>query len=107
MAMEAPNSGSTWRIFGASAIITVGVLAGVLIGAGGNAALVTLVLVAIEVAFSFDNAIINAKTLSPKWQRGVCRRRSSRALVESKATLPKISLRLVGLAIIRCDLSRR
>ena len=38
---------------------------------GPKAALTTLVLVAIEVAFSFDNAVINAKTLtrlSPLWQ---------------------------------------
>lgn len=39
---------------------------------GTSAALVTLILVAVEIAFSFDNAIINAKVLqvlSPLWRR--------------------------------------
>lgn len=47
------------------------VLLSTLIAGGGAAAGVTLILIAIEVAFSFDNAIVNAKTLgtlSRFWQ---------------------------------------
>ena len=63
---------SPFRIFGISGFITVAVLAAVLFGLGLSAALVTLVLVVVEVSFSFDNAIINAKVLarlSEKWQK--------------------------------------
>jgi hypothetical protein len=59
------------RIFGFSAFATIVALVGVLIGHGLSAALVTLVLIAVELTFSFDNAIINAKvlaTLSRAWQ---------------------------------------
>jgi hypothetical protein len=66
------HSHSPLRIFGISGFLTVfGVLA-VLLGMGVDAAVVTLILIAVEVAFSFDNAIINAKTLaklSPRWQQ--------------------------------------
>ncbi len=50
---------------------TVVALLGTLVAGGGAAAGVTLILIAIEIAFSFDNAIVNAKTLgtlSRFWQ---------------------------------------
>jgi len=62
---------SPFRIFGISALITIGGLLAVLVGLGPAALLTTLVLVVIEVVFSFDNAIVNAKVLgrmSPAWQ---------------------------------------
>lgn len=58
--------------FAVSIFLTLATLLAVLVGMGVSAALVTLVLVGIEVAFSFDNAIINAKVLeklSRMWQQ--------------------------------------
>lgn len=63
---------STLRHFGFSLVLTVMALVAVLMGKGWSAVGLTLVLIVIEVAFSFDNAIINAKTLvklSPFWQK--------------------------------------
>ena len=61
-----------WRYFAFSALSSVVVL-GLVLGFVGPAAMtVTMVLMAIEIAFSFDNAIINAKVLgrlSPLWQK--------------------------------------
>jgi hypothetical protein len=60
------------RYFGFSALVTVAAILAVLITLGPGAALTTVVLIAIEIAFSFDNAIINAKVLerlSPVWQQ--------------------------------------
>jgi len=60
------------RTFGASASLTVIVVSAVLAFLGIGAALITLILVTVEVVFSFDNAILNAKvlgTLSAFWQR--------------------------------------
>jgi hypothetical protein len=60
------------RIFSLSGLVTVAVLATVFYWLGLNAVYITLVLIAVEIAFSFDNAIINAKVLrlmSPFWQR--------------------------------------
>jgi hypothetical protein len=65
-----PNS--SIRIFATSGIITLVVLGLVFGYLGWSAMLVTLVLIMIEVTFSFDNAIVNAKvlaTLSPFWQK--------------------------------------
>jgi hypothetical protein len=62
---------SPFRIFVLSALLTVVTLLAVLIGLGPAALLVTVVLVIIEIVFSFDNAIVNAKVLSrlsPRWQ---------------------------------------
>lgn len=62
---------SPWRIFAVSALATVGSVIGVLLGMGPGAMLVALVLISVEVAFSFDNAIVNAKILkhmSRFWQ---------------------------------------
>lgn len=59
------------RFFGFSLTVTLGVLAAVLFGMGVGAALVTALLVLIEITFSFENAVINAKKLqklSKKWQ---------------------------------------
>lgn len=65
------NNHSALRIFAVSGVITLGGLLAVLFSLGPAALLVTLVLVVIEVVFSFDNAIVNAKVLgrlSPAWQ---------------------------------------
>ena len=65
------HSHSPFRIFGISALLSITVLALVGTNMGWSALLTALVLVIIETAFSFDNAIINAKvlkTLSPFWQ---------------------------------------
>lgn len=62
---------SPLRIFGISALLTALAVLGVLLGSGLGAAVVVLILIAVEVSFSFDNAIINAKTLgklSASWQ---------------------------------------
>lgn len=60
------------RIFSFSAAITVISLVAVLYFLGTGALIVSLILIAVELAFSFDNAIINAKVLgrlSPFWQQ--------------------------------------
>ncbi len=60
------------RFFGISAFLTVAAILVALFGIGPAAAITTIVLIAIEVAFSFDNAIINAKVLerlSHFWQQ--------------------------------------
>ncbi|HSX15408.1 MAG TPA: DUF475 domain-containing protein [Candidatus Saccharimonadales bacterium] len=62
---------SPYRIFGFSAAATVGILAWVFFGLGIGALAITLILVVVELTFSFDNAIVNAKVLgrmSPAWQ---------------------------------------
>jgi hypothetical protein len=63
---------SPWRIFLFSGVISVGALIAIFFGMGLEALTVALILIAVEVAFSFDNAIINAKVLakmSPFWQK--------------------------------------
>src|SRR5215207_1469325 len=60
------------RYFGTSAFITIGSVIVALVALGPAAAITTTVLIAIEIAFSFDNAIINAKILerlSKVWQQ--------------------------------------
>jgi hypothetical protein len=60
------------RYFGFSAFITVAAVLLALFALGPAAAMTTIVLIAIEIAFSFDNAIINAKVLerlSHAWQQ--------------------------------------
>jgi len=69
-AVSSPG-GSTLRIFGFSLAASLGILVSVLLGLGGGALLITLILAVVEVTFSFDNAIINAKVLgkvSAAWQ---------------------------------------
>jgi hypothetical protein len=64
-----PNS--SFRIFGFSIFATVATLIAVAFGLGWNALFVTVILMIVELTFSFDNAIINAKILermSKKWQ---------------------------------------
>lgn len=66
------HSHSPLRIFAVSSLLTVVTLVAVFHFLGPAAALVTLVLIIVEVTFSFENAIINAKvlaTLSKFWQR--------------------------------------
>ena len=55
---------SPWRIFALSGLITVASIVGVLLGYGPQAMVLTLILIAVELAFSFDNAVVNAKVLS-------------------------------------------
>lgn len=65
------SSHSPLRIFAFSLVASLAILLGVLFGIGPGALLVTLVLVVVEITFSFDNAIINAKVLtrvSQFWQ---------------------------------------
>lgn len=60
------------RVFGASGLLTIAAIVTAYIVLGPEAALATVVLIAIEIAFSFDNAIINAKVLvrlSRLWQQ--------------------------------------
>src|SRR6476661_149385 len=62
---------SPWRIFAVSGLVTVASIVGVLLGYGAKAMLLALILIAVELAFSFDNAIVNAKVLknmSSFWQ---------------------------------------
>lgn len=66
------HSHSPFRIFAVSGIISIVTLALVYIYLGPSAAFITLVLMAIEITFSFENAIINARvltTMSIFWQR--------------------------------------
>lgn len=60
------------RFFGTSLVLTIAAIVYALIGQGVSAAIATIILIAIEIAFSFDNAIINAKILerlSRAWQQ--------------------------------------
>jgi hypothetical protein len=60
------------RYFGFSLAVTVAALLGTMLGMGWEALLVTVVLVLVEVTFSFENAVINAKvlkTMSAAWQK--------------------------------------
>ncbi len=59
------------RHFGFSLAVTIAALIGSFVGLGVEAALVMLVLVLVEITFSFENAVINAKvlqTLSLRWR---------------------------------------
>jgi len=65
------TSNSPLRIFAVSIVATLGILLGVLFGVGPSALVLTLILAVVELTFSFDNAIINAKVLgklSKRWQ---------------------------------------
>jgi hypothetical protein len=60
------------RSFGFSIFLTVAAIILAFVSLGASAAVATAVLIAIEIAFSFDNAIINAKILerlSRTWQQ--------------------------------------
>jgi hypothetical protein len=66
------HPGSAFRIFAFSITATCATLIAVAVGLGWKALYVTLILMIVEVTFSFDNAIINAKSLermSPFWQK--------------------------------------
>jgi hypothetical protein len=66
------HSSSPLRIFSSSAVISIVSLLAILIFLGVGPLFVALILIAVELAFSFDNAIINAKILarmSPFWQK--------------------------------------
>lgn len=61
-----------WRIYGISWLITVLLFGFVGFKAGLTALILVVILAGIEITFSFDNAVINAKILermSPFWQR--------------------------------------
>lgn len=60
------------RVFGFSGLFTIVAVLAALFLLGPSAAITTLILIAIEIAFSFDNAIVNAKVLerlSHFWQQ--------------------------------------
>jgi len=62
---------SPFRIFAFSAITSVAILLAVMLGMGMGALLTAVILAVVELTFSFDNAIINAKVLgkiSRPWQ---------------------------------------
>ena len=64
--------GYIFRVFGISWFITIAAMLAILYFMGPQAALVAAILMVIEITFSFENAIINAKvvsTLSPFWQK--------------------------------------
>lgn len=66
------HTGSSASIFGTSTLLSIVALIAIAIFLGPAALLVSLVLIAVELAFSFDNAIINAKILgkmSGFWQQ--------------------------------------
>jgi len=65
-AMDQPlhHPHSPFRIFAFSAIATIGALVWMLLDRGLSGMFIALVLIAVEVAFSFDNAILNAKILA-------------------------------------------
>jgi hypothetical protein len=66
------HSHHPFRIFAISGVISIIAIILVYIYLGLPAAFITLVLMAIEITFSFDNAIINARvliTMSKFWQR--------------------------------------
>lgn len=59
------------RYFGFSLAVTLAGLVGALWGLGWSAMLVTLILILVEITFSFENAVINAKvlqTMSQRWR---------------------------------------
>lgn len=63
---------SSWRLHVAPALITVVVWAGASVMAGIHPTMVLLFLILLEITFSFDNAVVNAKLvgrLSPFWER--------------------------------------
>lgn len=64
--MKKHSSGYTspLRIFGFSAVATIFSLLGVAIGLGVEALMIAVILVLVEITFSFENAIINAKIVS-------------------------------------------
>ncbi len=71
MSQLSSNTLHLFRSFGGSIIISILALVFVYVYLGWQAALVTLALMVIEVTFSFDNAIVNAKvlnTMSAFWQ---------------------------------------
>ncbi len=70
--MSSPFSAhSPLRIFAFSTLSSLAILIAVLVGLGPGALFLTCILAAVEITFSFDNAIINAKVLghlSKPWQ---------------------------------------
>lgn len=70
--MSSPSSRSPLRIFAVSGLISIVALSLVNVYLGFQAMLIALMLVIIELTFSFDNAIINARVLtsmSAFWQK--------------------------------------
>jgi len=58
------HSHSPFRIFWFSILATLGTLVGVQLGLGFNSLFIVLILIVVEITFSFENAIINAKILT-------------------------------------------
>ncbi len=55
---------SPYRIFAFSAVATIAALVGAYVGFGTEALIVAAILIVVEITFSFENAIINAKILA-------------------------------------------
>jgi uncharacterized protein len=55
---------SPYRIFAFSAVATIAALIGAFVGFGASALFVAVILIVVEITFSFENAIINAKILT-------------------------------------------
>lgn len=69
---EASARVNLWAIYGPSAVITLLAWAAVASFGGWLSLLTVMILTALEVTFSFDNAVVNSKLiqrLSPGWQR--------------------------------------
>lgn len=62
--MKSTHPHSPYRIFAFSTVSTIAILTAVTFGLGVSALVTTLILLVIEITFSFENAIINAKILS-------------------------------------------
>ena len=58
------NSHSPFRIFWFSVLATLATLVGVAFGLGLNALFIAVILIVVEITFSFENAVINAKILA-------------------------------------------
>lgn len=66
------HKNSAFRIFSFSGLLTIAALIAVFLIAGPAALLIAMALIVIEITFSFDNAVINARVLqhlSPFWQK--------------------------------------
>ena len=85
-----------------SAILTIATLLAVLVGLGPGATVVTLVLIGIEVAFSFDNAIINAKVLEALGPNGIFINVSRGSVVDQDALIAALKARKIFSASATC-----
>lgn len=70
--MSKARKPSLWRIYGISTVISIALVAFVGIQEGLAAFILVLILIGLEITFSFDNAVVNTRILqrmSPGWQQ--------------------------------------